>query len=167
MSSTEEFQSRASRLGAEFRERCKRVLEQCGFTFQAEGEELESVGIKVELVYMNKADVSFFIEVSGTEEEDPTGQQPGLERSDSVKKIICNAFLAQKTTGSPTLVMTSHLPAPESAPAKMMNAAGREVIFDVICINKAADLDRLRRYAKLTADKLDELTREDRPIFTT
>lgn len=156
MSMTEEsYQARSSRLGREFREFCKETLMGIGFRFRSESEPL-SCGTKVELIYDNDRGIAFFFEVTGTTEETPTSPVPGLERTDNVKKIICNAFLAQRELGTTTIVLTSHKAPEDSASSRMLAAAGRNVIFDVISVHEDDDLNRLRNYLDMDENELEE-----------
>ena len=165
MSSGVDFQSGNVSRGRAFRERCKEILENCGFEFRMEDERFE-FGVHVDLVYDNAQANSFFIQTCGTIEDEPTGTQPGLERADSVRKIICDAYILQRQTGWPTLVLTSHVPARDTVPAKLLNFAGRHVIFDVLSINSERDLETLRRYSQLDTKELIDLSNDtDRQIL--
>lgn len=165
MSSTDDFQAGNVEKGRVFRERCKEILEAAGFTFNRESERFE-FGVHVDLIYDNQQDNSFFIQVSGTIEDEPTSTKPGLERADSVRKIICDAYLLQRATGWPTLVLTSHTPAPGTVPARLLNFAGRHVIFDVLSVNSESDMERLAEYARLSDEELHRLSDDiDRPIL--
>ncbi len=144
MSSKDHFQSRSTKVGVAFRKDCQNLLESIGFTFIQKHERLDEFGISVELIYENKRGVALFFEVAGTDEEEPASDRPGLERTDTVKKIIATAFLAQRATGRPTIVLTSHIPNPNSSSGKMLNLSGRYVIYDVINIYSDAGIEKLK-----------------------
>lgn len=147
-------QRRANVVGRAFREKCRQLLIDYGFTQTGENEQL-ACGVEVEFVFDNQQDQSFFIQVVGTTEKSPRGRQPGLQRSDSVKKQVCNAVLTFDETNRPTLVLTSHMPDPASASGRMLLMARATCMFDVICVNDENDLKRLAAYARMDADELD------------
>ena len=75
------------------------------------------------------------------------GDVPGLRRTDTVKKALANAFLVATAPDDypPMIILTSHLPKPGSAGAKMLQAArAAGAIADVININDPEDVARLR-----------------------
>jgi len=146
LTESDQFQKRATEIGSAFREECQKLLENLGFEFIGKYEPLEKHGVQIELVYNNKEDISLFFEAAGTPEEEPASPRPGLERTDTVKKIIGTAYLVHKYTGTPIIVLTSHLPNPNSASEKMLQSALGDVIYDVICVYDDNDIERLRSY---------------------
>jgi hypothetical protein len=167
MSSIEDdqFQKRSTEIGAGFREECQQLLESLGFEFTRKYESIEEYGVQIELIYHNNNGIALFFEVAGTSEEEPTSTRPGLERTDTVKKIIGTACLVKKCTDRPIIVLTSHLPNPELSSAKMLNSAGRDTIFDVICIRNKKDVERLKRYLDMDAKDFEELVDRNSPLF--
>lgn len=162
MSSSEEnFQARASRVGREFKEECKNMLSEMGFEFLVEAEPF-SCGVQVELMFNNRRGITLLFEATGTLEEEPISTMPGLERTDSVKKIICTAYLVQREMGTPTIILTSHKAIAGSASAKMLDAAGSHVIFDVISIKEDDDLERLQGYLTMDENDFERLSIENR-----
>lgn len=160
MSSRDDFQERSTRVGVAFRQECQRLLESIGFVLIDVGRRLEEFGIIVELIYRNRHGLDFFFEAAGTDEEEPASGRPGLERTDTVKKIIANAFLTKKATNRPSIVLTSHTPRPDSSSGKMLNMSGRDVIFDVINIYETGN-EQLERYYNMTEGSFQQLVREN------
>jgi hypothetical protein len=101
----------------------------------------------------------------GTIEDEPVSTRPGLERTDTVKKIIATAFLTLKATGNPIIVLTSHSPDPELSSGKMLNMAGRDVILDVINVNIENDINRLKGYLNFNCNNLDSIVRQNKSLF--
>jgi hypothetical protein len=160
-----DFQERSTRVGIGFRKDCEELLSGIGFAFNSKREKLDDFGVVVELIYDNKNGISLFFEAAGTDEEEPQSDRPGLERTDTVKKVIATAYFAQIATGTPTIVLTSHLPNPDSSSGKMLNMAGRNVIFDVLCIYSEKDVEKLRGYANMTESFFQHLVSSGRSLF--
>jgi hypothetical protein len=110
-------------------------------------------------------DIALFFEATGTIEDEPVSTRPGLERTDTVKKIIATAFLTLKATGNPIIVLTSHSPDPELSSGKMLNMAGRDVILDVINVNIENDINRLKGYLNFNCNNLDSIVRQNKSLF--
>jgi hypothetical protein len=68
-----------------------------------------------------------------------------MQRTDTVKKALCNAFLLDRLGIGPYIVITSHKPKKGSSSAKMIELA-KDVLFDVICISVDEDFERLKSY---------------------
>jgi hypothetical protein len=164
MGSKDHFQSRSTKVGTAFRRDCQDLLESIGYTFNQKRERLDEVGISVELIYENKYGVALFFEVAGTDEEEPASERPGLERTDTVKKIIATAFLAHRATGRSTIVLTSHIPNPDSSSGKMLNLSGRYVIYDVINIYSDRGIEILKGYFNMD-ERFFEQVNDDKSLF--
>lgn len=161
----DQFQKRSPEIGIGFRKECKQLFEDLGFSFSKEFERLEDYGVQIELIYHNNQGIALFFEAAGTIEDEPLSPRPGLVRTDTVKKIIANAYLVHKCLSVPTMVLTSHPPNPESSSAKMLNMAGRNIIFDVICINDEFDIERLKSYLDMDQNDFWELENKHESLF--
>lgn len=164
MEKNDNFQSRSTKIGREFREECKKLLESLGFVFNGEQVPIEDYGVEIELIYNNKHDISLFFEAAGTIEYEPASPRPGLERTDTVKKIIGNAYLVHLSTGTPTIVLTSHPPDADKASRKMLEKVPREVIFDVINIYNKEDIKKLKLYLISDSDDLEQIRTHGSPF---
>jgi len=125
--------------------------------FNGEQVPIEDYGVEIELIYNNKHDISLFFEAAGTIEDEPASPRPGLERTDTVKKIIGNAYLVYLATGTPTTVLTSHPPDPNKASGKMLEKVPREVILDVINIYDEKDIEKLKLYLISDNNDLEQI----------
>jgi len=142
----EQFQKRSTEIGSAFHNECRKLLNSLGFEFIGKNEPLKNYGVQVELIYNNKKDISLFFEAAGTNEQFPESNRPGLERTDTVRKIIGTAYLVHKYTGIPLIILTSHLPNPNSASEKMLKSVLGDIIYDVISIREDEDIKRLASY---------------------
>ena len=136
----DDFQRRSSMIGHAFGKMCDITLEGQGWELRGR-EHIAIAGIEVDQVADNQHGISFFFEYKGSTE----GSRPGLRRTDSTKKALCNAFLLQGLGIGPYVIITSHMPLPGSDSAVMLEQAGKAV-FDVICLSNPKDVARLREY---------------------
>ena len=146
---TENFQSRASREGNDFARHCERLLKELGFTLRGPVI-LENAGVRIEQSALNRKGELFHFEFTGCF---GTGR-PGLQRTDSTKKVLFNALtLHNQCSNARLLILTSHRPKNGSASERMIQSA-RRAVHDVLCVNDGGDLTRLRRYAEGKQNKL-------------
>ena len=78
------------------------------------------------------------------------GERPGLRRTDTVKKALCDALLAHVATESfpPVLLLTTHLPLAASSGDRMIKlAVSAGALADVVCVNNPEDMKRLKLLA--------------------
>ena len=89
----------------------------------------------------------WWVDVSGAF----TSSRPGLQRIDTVWKLLGRLNVADRHTGPPkpehVLVLTSNLPKPGSPGDRALRAVGPGVLFDVIELFDPVGLGRLRHYA--------------------
>lgn len=167
--SYETFQARSSAQGRLVQEIASEVLRSAGFDFVEERYRLRVLGVEVNLVVRDTLGGKWFCEVTGAY----GSQRPGLERTDTVRKIIGSAQLLARWRFTPFLVLTTHRPRIGSQAYQMLKACGPEAIFDVIVISEKADWARLATYAEqgIAAGPLpgwwekDELTAHVRPPY--
>jgi hypothetical protein len=160
------FQGRSSKVGKQFHKECMDLLKNLGFDYVDEYHVLHDYGVEIELIYNNRNNISLFFDASGTDEDKPASERPGFLRTDNVKKTIANGFLISRATGNPVIALTSHVPQSNSSSGKMLNAAGRHAILDVICIYDEEDVRKLQQYLNMNTRDLDELVRDDeRSLF--
>lgn len=143
------FQRRATEVGAAFETLSAPALTGAGFDILDWHYYIGQIGIQVDFRCRNKKGVEFLIECKGSLH----GTRPGLERTDTTKKALCNAFLVRHAGLGPFLLLTSHLPQPDSDSFRMLQAAGRETVLDVIAVHDKAQMKRLEWLAR--ADRAD------------
>ena len=136
----DDFQSRASKIGKAFSTWCEITLESIGFILHGK-KTLRNTGVEVDQIVTNQNGQNIFFEFKGSSKP----PRPGLQRTDTVKKAICNAFLLDKLGLGPYILITSHKPNAGTSSAHMM-ALAEDVLFDVICISIEEDFERLRSY---------------------
>ena len=153
------FQGRAAHIGRTFQEMCQWSLDGLGFDLRT-SVDLRDIGIEVDMLADNAQGISFFVECKGSMH----GERPGLIRTDTMKKALCNGFLLRELGVGPYVIMTSHLPTMHSAAGKMLMAAGRVVVFDVIRPLVRSDMKRLETFLTMDTEEL-ESWRDDHPQF--
>jgi hypothetical protein len=139
--STIYFQSAASLQGRQFADQCDLLLRSSGFEL-GETVKLTELGVEIDREAVSPSGRRIWFEYKGSIQ----GARPGLMRTDTLKKAICNgALLAALEDHPPFVVLTSHLPEAGSGMA-MMSVARRLGYFeDVLCIYTPADAARLKR----------------------
>ena len=114
-----DFQRRASEVGALFHKQCVVFLKTEGFTIISENIRIKEIGVEVDILFTD-GNTEYYGECKGS----VGGNRPGLRRTDTVKKAIANAYLLQHAdTKRPFVLMTSHLPKPESAGDRSLGVA--------------------------------------------
>ena len=143
------FQARGARIGRSFQEICQLSLDGIGFDLR-NSVDLSDIGIEVDMIADNAQCISLFVECKGSIH----GERPGLIRTDTMKKALCNGFLLRELGIGPYILMTSHLPTRCSAAGRMLLAAGRNVVFDIIRPFSSTDMKRLEMFYELDQDGL-------------
>ena len=97
--------------GAAFHAECIRALRLAGFEIVQTKVRLQDVGIELDAITNNKYGLAFAWEFKGSLQ----GSRPGLKRTDTVKKAICNGWLLSISEQysdrfPPLFVMCSHKP---------------------------------------------------------
>lgn len=134
------FQRRATESGHAFANECRIILEGMGFGLLGK-RKFKEAGVEVDQAAKNNVGESLYFEFKGSY----LGKRPGLRRTDTVKKVVCDAFLVNKIGHGPYIVVTSHKPE-EGTSAYAMLECAKEVIFDVIAIHDGDDMARLETY---------------------
>ena len=142
--SAETFQARSSAQGRLVQQIAWDVLQQAGFDLVQERYRLRVLGVEVNMVVRDAHGSRWFCEVTGAY----GSQRPGLERTDTVRKIAGSAQLLARWRFTPFLVLTTHRPKVGSQAYQMLKACGPEAIYDVIVVSEKEDWARLQRYAK-------------------
>jgi hypothetical protein len=135
-----DFQKRASDVGRVFTDFCKITLESIGFKLLGRIV-IEEAGIEIDEKVENRQGEPIYFEFKGSS----TPPRPGLMRTDTVKKALCNAFLMDRLGIGPYIIVTSHMPVEGSSGDKMLQCA-KGVCFDIITLLNPADMQRLSSY---------------------
>lgn len=133
-----DFQRRAVETGRQFDAESRALLNDLGFRLRP-ALHLAHVGVRIDAVGGNRRGRDIFFQFIGGS----VPPRPGLMRTDSAKKAICDAFLATLCGCYPVVLITSAKPAIGSGSDRMIRAAGC-VIHDVFCTNEPSDIRRLR-----------------------
>jgi hypothetical protein len=133
-----DFQRRSTESGKTFRDLCNTHLKSLGFTLLGH-EVIADAGIEVDQVALNTKGRKIYFEFKGGYE----GGRPGLMRTDTTKKVLCNAFLMRECGLSPFVVIASVKPEGGSGSDKMIGRAA-DVLFDLISLSDPGDRKRLK-----------------------
>jgi hypothetical protein len=139
----DDFQRRASQIGKAFATWCEVTLQSIGFILQGKTV-IKEAGVEIDQVAKNRNGESLYFQFKGSSK--PPG--PGMQRSDTVKKALCDAFLLDKLGIGPYIVITSHKPKSGTSSEKMIQVA-KDVLFDLICISDDRDFERLESYTRV------------------
>lgn len=134
-----DFQRRSTETGKTFRDQCNTHLKSLGFKLLGH-KVIEDAGIEVDQVAVNTKGKEIYFEFKGGYE----GDRPGLMRTDTTKKVLCNAFLMRECGLGPFVVIASVKPEQGSSSDKMIRRAG-DVLFDLISLSDPADRKRLKQ----------------------
>lgn len=138
------FQARGVQQGQKFDEQCRLVLGGLGFEVSEKPFPVSELGCEFDAEITAMDGTRYWCEFKGSWH----GDRPGLRRTDTVKKALCDAFLANEasTVFPPVLILTTHLPSPASSGAQMLKVAlASGALLDVICVNDPEDMKRLKR----------------------
>lgn len=130
-----DFQSMAVEQGQDFQRICVASLVSAGFEISDPVNlRVDDVGVEVDIVATGISNLSFLFECKGARRHSEKSR-PGLERTDTIKKALCNAVLLRRSEISglfpPLVILTSHVPR-SGAGVAMLCAMGREDVFDII-----------------------------------
>jgi hypothetical protein len=157
-----DFQRRASEVGGTFERLAEQALLGAGFAIVQAREALPDLGIEVDFRVQNRQGETLLVECKGSLE----GPRPGLKRTDTVKKALCNAFLLARAGRGPLLLLASHLPEPGSASYTMLQAAGRTVVLDVIPMLDGSVVKHLQFFAGADQQRLARYIELAPPLLT-
>ena len=149
------FQSAASEQGRSFHNDCVNALRYAGFDISQNGYVIDSVGIEIDIVANNIQGMTMFFECKGSMRKSRK-DRPGLERTDTIKKAIANAFLFSLTEEysccAPLIILASHIPTGGSGLA-MITSISRTLLLDVI--NPREHGERLRWLAQASMEEIE------------
>ena len=136
-----DFQARASQQGQAFEDQAVIVLESLGYVILGRNVVDDDLGIEVVVELRGPDGTVYWAEFKGSW----AGRQPGLRRTDTVKKALANAFLANAAGDRPPMIiLTSHLPEPGTRGETMLRVALQAgAITGVFNINDPTDQARL------------------------
>jgi site-specific DNA-methyltransferase (adenine-specific) len=150
LSSSDDFQARASREGKVAQEIAKSVLEKCGFQIVGRNVRARGLGVTINLVALDALGQRWNFDVTGAF----TTTRGGLLRTDSVWKSLGKAsVLANNGYGiggenGPLVLLTSHLPRGGSDGDRALRKAGPDAFFDAVEMLSDDGQTRLTAYAK-------------------
>lgn len=126
----EDFQRRASTAGRTFEDAVEALLVFHEWTID-ERHAKAGGGVEIDYVATDSAGVQWWIECKGS----TRGKVPGSRRGDTVKKAVGVAwFLSTLPDRRPYMLITSHLPADDSVPGRLLNAAKSAGLFDRVLV---------------------------------
>jgi hypothetical protein len=120
----ENFQARASEQGKVFEETVATLLRISGWSIVARNQMVH--GVEVDIIATDTKGVTWWIECKGSWH----GRTPGSKRGDTVKKAIAVAwYLSLQSPRCPYMLITSHLPNPNTVGRRMLDAAQAQGLF--------------------------------------
>jgi len=138
-----DFQGRSTESGSAFTIQCNLHLKTLGFKLLGR-KVIRDAGVEVDQVAVNSKGRKIYFEFKGGYE----GDRPGLIRTDTTKKMLCNAFLLHFCGLRPFIVITSAKATNDRCrSARMITRAAQEipdVIFDIVELGDAGDRKRLK-----------------------
>lgn len=133
--------------GKHFEQTCEMALKYAGFEIADRHVTFTNVGVEVDIIVTNRHNIAFYSTCKGS----MRGTRPGVKRTDTLKKALCDVFLLSDYGWSPILLLTSHVPLTGNGRA-MLNAVERSRLFDVLSPWRHGE--RLRWLANATEDML-------------
>jgi hypothetical protein len=83
------FQAMGKKQGDWFEESSRRVLEDVGFTIDAQRAVIADAGVEVDIIATNRQQISFYFTCKGSWR----GRRPGARRTDTFKKAVAEALM--------------------------------------------------------------------------
>lgn len=126
------FQAAASQQGAMFDQQCRYLLTDAGWDVSPRPLFIPDAGVEIDCT-ARRNDLTVWVEFKGSWR----GEQPGMRRTDTTKKAIVSGYLLRSAGYTvPYVVLTSHMPAANSAGDTMVRLAVETgAVAAVICIN--------------------------------
>ncbi len=143
-SGDDDFQARAAREGKAVQAIAEQVLEDAGFRIVGRNVRLRGLGLTVDLLAVDAAELPWYFDVSGAF----TTTRGGLLRSDTVWKCLGRAHVLANNGKAPVVFLTSHLPRQGTEGALALKAAGRGAFFDAVEMLSDEGRSRLGTYAQ-------------------
>jgi site-specific DNA-methyltransferase (adenine-specific) len=143
-SGDDDFQDRAAREGKAVQAIAERVLEGAGFRIVGRNLRLRGLGLTVDLLAVDAAELPWYFDVSGAF----TTTMGGLIRTDTVWKCLGRAHVLANNGKAPVVFLTSHLPRRGTEGDVALKAAGRRAFFDAVEMLSDEGRSRLGTYAQ-------------------
>lgn len=127
MAADENFQATASAQGRSFEDAVAFILKSSGWRIA----EIRAIvaGVEVDIIADDSAGRRWWIECKGSFR----GNTPGSRRGDTVKKAVGVAwYLSTLPERCPYMLVTSHLPKPETVGARLLDKAVEVGLFDQV-----------------------------------
>lgn len=128
--------------GQIFEDACRVLLTAQGHQVSKKPFPVSALGIEIDAEVIAQSGATYWAEFKGSWQ----GKRPGLQRTDTVKKALANAFLVSTapTQYPPVIILTSHLPVSGSSGDRMLAAAAAAgAVAGVFNINDTSDVARL------------------------
>lgn len=142
-----DFQADAVEQGRLFDQQARMVCRHAGFTSVGDRLVVAELGIEVDAPLTTINGTTVWAEFKGSWR----GARPGMRRTDTAKKALCDALLAwaDEDERPPFIVLTSHSPEPGSRGDRMVGVAiAVGAVLAVLNINEPADVATLGEIAK-------------------
>lgn len=153
---SESFQKLATQQGDLFSVECLHALRYAGFTLLETEQALPEVGISLSAITVNKQRVVMAWEFRGS----LRGSRAGLLRTDTVKKVVANAYLLSVCGWQPTIpplfVITSHQPEGGAGRA-MLATAIRQGLVALVMDSRDGEL--LGKLAAMSKEEMETVVR--------
>lgn len=153
------FQSDAAKQGALFAQNCIMALQQAGFEITDLRYKVPHIGVEIDALANGRAGLSFAFEFKGSW----AVRRPGAQRTDTVKKAVCNGALFNCSEEAdiilPIIFLTSHLPDKGAGLEMIVTAVQKGILLDVLL---ERDGKSLEWYSDATAEDIKELLRKRR-----
>lgn len=121
------FQAAASQQGRNFEDVVESVL--TFFGWRIVDRHAVVFGVEVDIIADDPNGIEWWIECKGSHR----GARPGARRGDTVKKAVGVAwYLSTCTPRCPYMLVTSHLPEPETVAGRLLEQAQRAGLFDAV-----------------------------------
>lgn len=143
-----EFQSLSSKQGKEGEDMAAERLKKFGFTSIKRNGVLP--GVEVNITATNKRGVRMYFAVAASWR----GKVPGLKRTDTFKKAVCDCLMVYLNTGTPGIVIASHKPDPGRG-QDILKTVPRNILLDVIDLE--GDDEMWEFLATAIRDDIDQL----------
>jgi hypothetical protein len=143
-----DFQADAGEQGRLFDQQARMVCRHAGFaTVGPQPFEVAELGIEIDASLTTTKGTEIWAEFKGSWR----GNRPGLRRTDTAKKALCDALLAwgDEDERPAFVILTSHTPEPGSRGDRMVAVAiAVGAVLGVLNINDPADVARLGEIAR-------------------
>lgn len=159
-----QFQLRAKRQGDQFEEVCITALQMAGFEIADRKFVVPDVGIEIDIIAHNREGVAMAFECTGSWNV----VTPGMERNDTLKKKLCNAWLLSLSpiavsAWPPLVILTSHLPIAAGGKAHLSRVP-TTALLDIV---RPSETKRLAFWAARTVEQIQDYQRRHELVAPT